>query len=287
MKKTIVLITILIFGVLITFLAILYFQNNTIRAKNTCSDSSECQYRCLFDEQSGKYIAFAKNFKPGDKLKATGQCEANNSPFKCASEVIKGYIYQPIVCLDPGIPQPTIVESVSYSSNKWNIEYNNKIFSVAADTNPNNQEVIIHGYYFYPTNHLYLSYSVEKDHYFSFFDLNNSSPEEKIIKTQQVTSPLSLYIPVSISLNESYLLYISQYEYTFAPLYVLDINTGDIIDVPTTVNIDYRGYGWSLDDNFSDYFNFEYYKIEDPNPPVKFSQGQAKFNIKEKQLSNQ
>jgi hypothetical protein len=284
MKKIIFLTAFLISGILIALFVILYFQKNTIILKNSCSDSSQCKFRCLYTEQSEKYIAFAKNFKPGDKLKATGICETNNSSFKCASEVKKGYIYEPIICIDPQIPQPTITQSVNYLSNKWNIEYNNKNFSIPLINNPNNQAVVIHGYYFFPTNHLYLSYSIENNHFFSFFDLNNPNPEEKIIKTQQATYPLSLNIPVSISPDESYLLYISQYEYTFAPLYVLNINTGDIINVTTTVKIDYRGYSWNKDEDNSEYINLEYYKVEDPNPPVKFSQGQAKFYLTEKQL---
>lgn len=58
-------------------------------AGKTCSDSKECQYRCLANEQSS----------PKHPKKVTGACQASNNPFGCSSEIIDG-VAQPTLCID-------------------------------------------------------------------------------------------------------------------------------------------------------------------------------------------
>ncbi|MEZ5535238.1 MAG: hypothetical protein R3F02_06395 [Thiolinea sp.] len=58
-------------------------------AGKTCTDSDQCQYRCLA--------------RPEDQLeigqKATGQCQADSSPFGCRTEIKNG-MAEPTLCVD-------------------------------------------------------------------------------------------------------------------------------------------------------------------------------------------
>lgn len=181
-------------------------------------------------------------------------------------------------------------QTVNFVQNKWLIKNGKNTVTIPLTNNSDNKEVILHGQIFTSNNHLYLSYSVgagttyhneKAKHYFTLIDLNSSQPQEKLIKEQGTTSPLSFNVPVSLSPNESYLLYISYYEFMSVPLYTLNIKTGNVFEVPVTVNLEYRNYSWSPDEK---YFDFEYYKLEDPNPPVKFSSGKARFFPENNQL---
>lgn len=58
-------------------------------AGKTCSDSKECEYRCLATSP----------FTPKESKKVTGTCQATNNPFGCSSEVMDG-VAQPALCID-------------------------------------------------------------------------------------------------------------------------------------------------------------------------------------------
>lgn len=58
-------------------------------AGKACTDSSQCEYRCL--------AAANSNFQIGQK--AEGQCQVNSSPFGCRTE-IKGGKAEPTLCID-------------------------------------------------------------------------------------------------------------------------------------------------------------------------------------------
>ena len=67
----------------------------------TCKDSSQCFGRCIYRNfDDNRYKNFLQRFRTGDKLRVTGKCEADSSPFKCMTEVKNGFIEQPIACLD-------------------------------------------------------------------------------------------------------------------------------------------------------------------------------------------
>lgn len=58
-------------------------------AGKACTDSKQCTYRCF--AQSGDNPAIGQA--------ATGQCQANSSPFGCRTEIIDGKA-QPTLCVD-------------------------------------------------------------------------------------------------------------------------------------------------------------------------------------------
>ena len=55
-------------------------------AGKSCTDSSECERRCLTGVG-----------EPGKQV--TGQCQSSNQPFGCWAEVLKG-VAQPGLCID-------------------------------------------------------------------------------------------------------------------------------------------------------------------------------------------
>jgi len=62
-------------------------------AGKTCSDSSECQGRCLVEDWEG-------DRPPPIGTKSKGMCEASNLTFGCIAEVRRGRIATPFVCVD-------------------------------------------------------------------------------------------------------------------------------------------------------------------------------------------
>ena len=56
-------------------------------AGNSCTDSSQCEERCL------------AGIDQTDSTKVVGQCQATNQPFGCFAE-IKGGVAEPALCID-------------------------------------------------------------------------------------------------------------------------------------------------------------------------------------------
>lgn len=58
-------------------------------AGKACTDSAQCTYRCLA----------ASGSKPQIGQAATGQCQTDNNPFGCRTEILDGKA-QPTLCVD-------------------------------------------------------------------------------------------------------------------------------------------------------------------------------------------
>ena len=65
----------------------------TADAGKTCSDSSECQGRCLVEDWEG-------DRPPRIGTQSKGMCEASNLTFGCIAEVRRGRIATAFVCVD-------------------------------------------------------------------------------------------------------------------------------------------------------------------------------------------
>ncbi len=123
----------------------------------------------------------------------------------------------------------------------------------------------LHGAFFSAADNLYLSddqpagetaaedpswpgQKIKMNHLYSMVKAAEIMPTEKIINQVGFSrSLLGFYKPISTSPKENYLLVIHTYETTFVPIFLLNIKTGEIKEIPVSVKYDIKDgdFQWS------------------------------------------